>query len=153
MYFLNSFVFLPVKCKGCIGRFFYLLTTQRKGLIYSSAGQSLQREAMLRSACPSLPAQCAWWDWEQGRMERPVLCWPQLASPYSVHWSHINLHCMRARVSPENSPGLEALCAFVEKTVSWSPALERSSQNTEISGRPVSYWVFRKTQLRTDDHD
>lgn len=33
MYFLNSFVFLPVKCKGCIGRFFNLLTTQRKGLI------------------------------------------------------------------------------------------------------------------------
>lgn len=35
MYFLNSFVFLPVKCKGYIRRFFYLLTTQRKGLILS----------------------------------------------------------------------------------------------------------------------
>lgn len=86
---------------------------------------------MLRSACPSLPTRRVRWGWEQGRMERPVLCWPQPASPYSVHWSHINLHCMRARVSPANSPGLEALCAFVEKTVPWWLALERSSQNTQ----------------------
>lgn len=93
-----------------------------------------------------LPMQHVWWGWELGKIERPVLCWPQPASPYSVHWSHINLHSVRARVSPANSPGLEALCAFIEKTVLVTCTWEIFPKHTEISGRPVSYWGFRKTQ-------